>query len=110
MNGAMPIADLVTLCKAMASRSRLRILSRLADRPMCVNALARSLGISQPAVSQHLEVLRTAGLVTGDRMGVMVHYRLERQRLRLVNAFTARLMARGQTKEHRCAHQQESSE
>ena len=74
-------AELASFYRALASRPRLKIVSLLAKRSLCVNAIAHSLKMSQPAVSQHLEVLRQAGLVTGNRSGVMVHYRLDRTRL-----------------------------
>ena len=41
---------------------------------LCVNALAHHLGVTQSAVSQHLRVLRQAGLVRGVRRGAFVHY------------------------------------
>ena len=92
MKSIMRIADLVSFYRALASCLRLRILSLLAKRPLCVNALARSLGISQPAVSQHLEVLEGARLVIGERMGTMVHYRLDREQANLIAASTALLL------------------
>jgi DNA-binding transcriptional ArsR family regulator len=45
-------------------------------RMLCVNALTRRLGVTQSAVSQHLRVLRQAGLVQGQRRGSFVHYSL----------------------------------
>lgn len=53
----------------------------IAPQPLCVNAITRRLGISQPAVSQHLGVLRNAGLVCGERRGGMVHYRINYEAL-----------------------------
>ena len=88
--------DLVCFYKALASRSRLVILSLLAGRPLCVNALARSIGISQSAVSQHLEVLKGAGLVLGERSGTMVHYRLDRDRLKRLEGLAALLLRQSQ--------------
>ena len=44
---------------------------------LCVNALAHKLGVTQSAVSQHLRVLRQAGLVRGERYGAFVHYALD---------------------------------
>ena len=41
---------------------------------LCVNALAHHLGVTQSAVSQHLRVLRQAGLVRSVRRGAFVHY------------------------------------
>lgn len=48
---------------------------------LCVNALAHRLGVTQSAVSQHLRVLRQAGLVNGERRGAFVHYTLDRNAL-----------------------------
>ena len=69
------------LHKALSVPVRLEILGLLAERPLCVNAITGFLRISQPAVSQHLAVLRRAGLVRGDKSGYMVHYSLDRARL-----------------------------
>ena len=49
---------------ALGDRTRRTILRRLARRPCAVGELARDLPISRPAVSQHLKVLKDAGLVT----------------------------------------------
>jgi DNA-binding transcriptional ArsR family regulator len=73
--------ELARLHKALSVPVRLEILGLLAERPLCVNAITSFLCISQPAVSQHLAVLRQAGLVRGDKSGYMVHYSLDRTRL-----------------------------
>jgi DNA-binding transcriptional ArsR family regulator len=62
--------------KVIASPRRLEILHRLAEGPSEVGRLADEIGASQPNVSQHLAVLRTAGLVDAERDGREVHYRL----------------------------------
>ena len=54
--------------RALANPRRLQILHRLADGPVEVGTLAAELGISQPNASQHLTVMRTAGLVEAERM------------------------------------------
>ncbi|KPJ87421.1 MAG: hypothetical protein AMS17_08610 [Spirochaetes bacterium DG_61] len=72
--------ELALLHKALSVPVRLKIIKLIADRPLCVNAITRFLSISQPAVSQHLAVLRQAGLVTGEKRGYMVHYTFNRSR------------------------------
>ncbi len=71
---------------ALADPTRLRLLQAMAeapaDSPLCVCALTYRAGVTQPAVSQHLRVLRGLGLVRGERCGLRVHYRLDRPRLR----------------------------
>ncbi len=62
--------------KALASPRRLEIVHRLAAEAWDVGRLARELGCSQPNVSQHLAVLRAAGVVNSERVGREVHYRL----------------------------------
>ena len=62
--------------KTLASPRRLEILHRVAAGPIEVGRLAEDLGLSQPNVSQHLAVLRLAGLVDADRDGREVRYRL----------------------------------
>ena len=72
--------DITTLqaevLKTLASPRRLQILHRLFDGPREVGRLAAELGVSQPNVSQHLAILRTAGLVEAERDGREARYRL----------------------------------
>jgi len=62
--------------KVLASSRRLEILHRLAEGPREVGRIADEIGASQPNVSQHLAVLRSAGLVEAERDGREVRYRL----------------------------------
>ncbi len=62
--------------KILASPRRLEILHRLAHGPMEVGRLADEMGISQPNVSQHLAMMRSAGVVEAERDGREVRYRL----------------------------------
>ncbi len=62
--------------KTLASPRRLEIIHRLADGPCEVGRLAEEIGMSQPNVSQHLAVLRAAGVVEAERDGREVRYRL----------------------------------
>lgn len=62
--------------KTLASPRRLEILHAIAAGPMEVGRLAKAIGASQPNVSQHLAVLRSAGLVEAERNGREVRYRL----------------------------------
>ena len=62
--------------KTLASPRRLEILHALARGPIEVGRLAEAIGASQPNVSQHLAVLRAAGVVEAERDGREVRYRL----------------------------------
>jgi ArsR family transcriptional regulator len=62
--------------KVLASPRRLEILHVLADGPIEVGRLAAVLGVSQPNVSQHLAVMRTAGMVESERDGREIRYHL----------------------------------
>ena len=62
--------------KTLASPRRLEILHALARGPLEVGRLADLIGTSQPNASQHLAVLRSAGIVEAERTGREVRYRL----------------------------------
>jgi ArsR family transcriptional regulator, virulence genes transcriptional regulator len=62
--------------KILSNPRRLEIIHLLADGPREVTRLAEEMGISQPNVSQHLALMRSAGLVDTERDGREVHYRL----------------------------------
>jgi len=67
--------------KALSVEARVRMVELLKRRPLCVNALARELRITPAAVSQHLRVLRDSDLVTPDKRGNFVHYRVNESTL-----------------------------
>jgi DNA-binding transcriptional ArsR family regulator len=60
----------------LGDESRRTIFSRLAEQPRSVGELAEGMPISRPAVSQHLRVLKTAGLVVDQVVGTRRIYRL----------------------------------
>jgi DNA-binding transcriptional ArsR family regulator len=62
--------------RILSVSARVRIVHLLKTRSLCVNALAHELGISAAAVSQHLRILRTADVVTAEKKGYYVHYRV----------------------------------
>jgi ArsR family transcriptional regulator, virulence genes transcriptional regulator len=64
------------IMRTLANPRRLRIIHRLAGGPVEVGRIAADLGISQPNVSQHLAVMRAAGVVEAERAGREVRYRL----------------------------------
>lgn len=66
----------VELLKALAAPVRLALVDQLADGPLCVHELVERVGVSQPLTSQHLRVLRLAGLVRAGRRGREVEYAL----------------------------------
>ncbi len=61
---------------ALGDPTRRAIVERLAERPLAVGQLAAELPVSRPAVSQHLKVLKDAGLVTEQASGTRRIYRL----------------------------------
>jgi ArsR family transcriptional regulator len=62
--------------KTLSNPRRLEIIHLLADGPREVTRLAEEMGISQPNVSQHLALMRSAGVVEAERDGREVRYRL----------------------------------
>jgi ArsR family transcriptional regulator len=71
------------LFKAMADPTRVQLLGLLRSKPggECGYDLTGPLGISQPSVSYHVKILHEAGLVTRERRGSWVFYRICEERL-----------------------------
>jgi DNA-binding transcriptional ArsR family regulator len=72
---------------ALGDPTRRAIFERLADRPRPVGELAGELPVSRPAVSQHLKVLKEAGLVVDRRVGTRRIYQLDPNGLRTLRGY-----------------------
>lgn len=72
------------LHKALGDENRYKIVNILLTHDYCVGALARKLNISTGAVSQHLQILRTAGIVKGEKRGYWTHYSVDKDVLRKI--------------------------
>jgi len=72
---------------ALGDPTRRAIFERLADRPRAVGELAGELPVSRPAVSQHLKVLKEAGLVVDQPIGTRRIYRLDPNGVRDLRAY-----------------------
>ncbi|MCZ6916327.1 MAG: metalloregulator ArsR/SmtB family transcription factor [Gemmatimonadetes bacterium] len=76
-----------TVLDALADRTRRAVLEQLRQGPRSVGELAAKLPVSQPAVSQHLRVLREAGLVEAEPEGTRRIYRVSPAGLRTLRAY-----------------------
>ncbi|HLB74762.1 MAG TPA: metalloregulator ArsR/SmtB family transcription factor [Sedimentisphaerales bacterium] len=72
-------SELARMCKVLSVETRVEILELVKDRAVCVGAIAARLDVTQGAVSQHLRILRDAGLVAAEKRGYFVHYRLNKK-------------------------------
>ncbi|MFI1916358.1 ArsR/SmtB family transcription factor [Nocardia sp. NPDC020380] len=64
------------LLRALAAPVRIAIVLQLRESPRCVHELVDTLGVTQPLISQHLRILKSAGVVRGERTGREVIYEL----------------------------------
>jgi DNA-binding transcriptional ArsR family regulator len=76
--------------KALGDPTRLEIFERIARKPMAVGEIARELPVSRPAVSQHLAVLKAAGLVIDRAEGARRVYRVDAAGLTVLRAWLDR--------------------
>lgn len=95
----MDLDKATQIFKALSDPTRLRLIELLAGQErgsaLCVMALADRLEVSQPAVSQHLRVLRNLGLVRGERRGYRVHYFLDEEELAKWRAIVSDSLKKG---------------
>lgn len=73
---------LARIFNTLSSPSRVRLLELIKNKPLCVSSLARELDMSSAAVSQHLRILREAGLAVGEKKGYYVHYQADFKNLK----------------------------
>ncbi|MHC3368809.1 ArsR/SmtB family transcription factor [Rhodococcus aetherivorans] len=75
-----PVAETLAaageLLRALAAPVRIAIVLQLRESERCVHELVGALGVTQPLISQHLRILKAAGVVRGERAGREVLYRL----------------------------------
>jgi ArsR family transcriptional regulator len=76
MHTPVVLTEAGELLRALAAPIRISIVLQLRDSERCVHELVEALNVAQPLVSQHLRVLKSAGVVTGERRGREVVYRL----------------------------------
>lgn len=74
-------AEIVQILKTLSDETRFELVKLLLTHDFCVGALAQHLGLSEAAVSQHLKLLREAGLVKGEKRGYWTHYMVEKKKL-----------------------------
>src|SRR6516165_7866245 len=67
--------------EALASTPRRKILAYLSDADLTAGDIASRFEMSKPAISRHLAILESAGLIKGDKRGQFVHYSLVREKL-----------------------------
>lgn len=66
--------DVENIMRALGEPMRFRIWHYLLERKHCVRSLSKKLGVSESAISQHMKVMREAGLVYGEKYGYHTHY------------------------------------
>jgi ArsR family transcriptional regulator, virulence genes transcriptional regulator len=88
------------ICKVLTDPKRLLLLDTLRGGERSVGELADAIGVALPNASQHLAVLRTAGLVEGRRSGTTVTYRLTEPAIAdacdIIHAIVKRRLARAE--------------
>ena len=75
------IEKITKIFKALSDPTRFKIFLLLNSRIFCVNGIVNFLQISQPAVSQHLKILREADLVKIEKKGYWVHYSSDKEKI-----------------------------
>src|SRR6266851_8103714 len=68
--------SIALLFKAMADRTRLRLINLMGDTEVCVCFFVEVLRTNQPKISRHLAYLKRAGVVSARREGKWIHYRI----------------------------------
>ena len=74
--------DLADFCKVFSVDTRVKIVNLLKNHALCVGALTARLNVTQGAISQHLRILSSAGIVNAEKKGCFIHYSINQEVLR----------------------------
>ena len=84
----------------LSDPTRLRLLKLLCRQhepdALCVGAMTGLLGVTQPAVSQHLRVLKSCGLVKAERRGYHIHYSVDPEVMKHYQELVSEVLSRGE--------------
>ena len=86
------MSEPIDLFRALSSDQRLKIFRLINGRTLCVNAITARLELTQSAVSQHLKVLKDAGLVTATRCGYRTHYTVDQDAVEVYSRAISKLL------------------
>jgi len=93
--------DLAALCKALAHPARIAIVRHLLEQERCIcGRIVQILPLAQSTVSQHLKILKEAGLVRGTVEGPAICYCVDRERLGAIGQTMATLFSHGKNHEN----------
>lgn len=98
--------ELTNVLKAISDETRMNIIKLLLEHDYCVRGLAKRLGISESAVSQHVKVMKEANILVPEKRGYFIHYEVNKAvLLEVAKALTS--LAEGEissrvTKESKC--------
>jgi len=98
------VNECLIVLRALADETRFNIVKLLLAHDFCVRALAKRLTISEAAVSQHLQVLRKAGVVKGEKRGYFTHYRVENEALENVSMYLQEMIKTNNAFQDQCKH------
>jgi len=88
--------------KILSNPLRMRILEELLKGSRCVTKIAEKLGVSQPAVTQHIRALERLNLVIGERKGNRIHYSINLSGLEEMKKAISQLLSGLEPREERC--------
>jgi ArsR family transcriptional regulator len=81
--------------KVLADQTRFNLLKLIINNDLCVGALATRLDISKAAASQHLQALRKAGFVRGEKRGYYTHYSVDKEAIRSLASHLVEIIDNG---------------
>lgn len=92
--------EIALIFKALADETRLKILVLLSKRKICAKGISKHLEISEAAVSQHIKVLKDAGIIIGEKVGYYVYYDLQESLFNQIMKFIEQMQKGHNSTEH----------
>lgn len=96
--------EITNYLKAISDPTRLKIVDLLNrhSTPLCVNAIAKKMEVTQSAISQHLRILKQVGLVTSSRNGYNINYQLKYDKFNYFSSVLERIISPSNANTEKC--------
>ena len=79
--------EYIAIFKALADDTRLKILKMISCQELCACHILENFNITQPTLSYHMKILVDCGLITAEKKGSWMHYRINCEKIELVKGF-----------------------
>ncbi len=85
------LKECIPIFKALADETRLKIIKLIANKELCACHILENFQITQPTLSYHMKILVDSNLVTAEKKGSWMHYKLNSEKIQCIKGYIEEL-------------------